>query len=197
MKHIYVMGTKFLLALAFTICCESSAEALYSSTSKAQIGIDGSNKIAAIWEASSQEQVNTSIQGSYGNSISENAINITDPKLFRVQRPLIATSSSIKATTKAAAVWIATDLTTNNKVIQATILNALGWNNQPVTLSYNDGTEQPCKDYQINISADGKTIVVSWSSYFPSSLDTIACCSVSRDGGLTWKKPENLGVGAR
>lgn len=192
MKYLYQTTAKFLMVAACTVLCESSAEALHSFTGKSQIGIDGANKIVAVWESSGMQQANASIQGAYGPSTPDEAINITDPKLFSARRPLLATSSSVRATTKAAAVWMAKDLTTNHKVIQATTLNALGWNNQPATLSYNDGTEEPFNDYQINISADGKTIVVSWTAYFPSLMDTIACAAISKDGGLTWSKPEGI-----
>ena len=144
------------------------------------------------WESSDPALSNSSIQGSYGNGFPGEIIEITDPKLFDAQNPLIAFSTSPLATTKAAATWIAKDLKTNNKVIQAAILTTLGWNNQPITLSENDGSEQVFKDHKIFISSDGRTIVANWTSFFPNLVNSIACCSISTNGGITWSKPAKL-----
>ena len=142
-------------------------------------------------EASNANQNMTNIQGSYGTALSENVIDLTDPKLYHAYKPVIVTSTSYKATVKAAAAWCAIHLTTGNEVIQVATLTGLGWSG-PMTLSFNDGTDKPSKDYKITMSDDGKVIVVCWSSTFPSMLDSIACSAVSTNGGLTWSGPEKL-----
>lgn len=191
MKQFCEICMLFLMIL-IGMFYNSTAEAIDCATGKPQIAIDGSNKIAAVWEASDFNNQSLTIQATYGNEFPVDMVEITDPKLFQAQNPLIAASSSKLATTKAAATWISRDLTTKNKVIQATILTSLGWNMHPVTLSLNDGSEQVSKDHKITISSDGMTIVTSWTSYFPSLKKSHACCSFSTNGGLTWSKPVKL-----
>ena len=183
----------FLIIFMCLICFwKSSANAAFLYPSKPQLSIDGSGKVICLSKAVDSKTLQTTIQGSWGNSFPSQMTSITDPEKFHVRDPILTSSSSAKATTKAAAVWMAKDLTTENHVIQGTLLTALGWKIPAFTLSLNDKSEQPRNDYQVTISQDGETIIVTWSSFIQSLNDTVPRCVMSKNGGLTWSPPVNM-----
>lgn len=167
----------------------SAAEPTYSAGAK--IKIDTSGMIAGVWESMDTPSQQYYINSSYGTATFPGTETmLTDPNLFYAHDPKIVVPTSDSATTKAVAIWMAEDLGTKNILIQATILTVLGWNTNILTLSFNDGSEKPNKDYEASISSDGLQIAVIWSAYAESTRQTTLRCATSSNGGLTWNIPQ-------
>lgn len=187
-----LLKTNFYIMLSIACFWSGDVHSVSTYSSNAKIGMDGSGNIVAVWEAFNLNARAYCINGTFGSSFPNTITQISDPSLYNALSPILVPSRSSKATTKAVAVWLANDLSTTNKVIQASICTVLSWNTIPSNLSLNDGSEVPNNDFQATISDDGNTIVITWSSYFPNIQNTVGRFVQSTNGGLTWSSPGNF-----
>lgn len=179
------------------ICMASFASILYTSleascdyAANPKAGVTSSGALACVWESYDQTTNQSFIKGSYGSDLASNVVQITDSALFSAYSPKISVSTSGGSVTKAVAAWMARDKVTNNLIIQTTVLTALGWNQNPKTLSNNDGSEKPNNDYDVSISPDGYQIMITWST-LTSNGENVLRYALSSDGGLTWSSAKD------
>lgn len=183
-------GINFAGSLFFAACLFSSSlySATYSYAGGANHKIDGFGNAAVVWRSLDKDTDRYLIRGGSGNPHAWHETEITNPTVVSAMNPTIAVSSSDTATTLGVATWEAIDLATGHRVIQASILTNKGWNRNPVTLSLNDGKEIPkFEDPQAAISADGSTIMITWSSEMTTTRRTYVRSATSTDGGVSWE----------
>ena len=99
----------------------------------------------------------------------------------------MAIANDINATTKAAVVWITTDLSSENNAINTMILTPSGWKHEPLLISSYHQSETPNPDCQVSISDDGNHIALIWSARLKNSSSVVSRSAVSDDGGMTWE----------
>lgn len=174
--------SKFMIFL-FILCAWTTPSNAQST--RVVTKIDGFGQIANVWQTTDPFNYLSKIQGTYGN-ISPSVVDLTSTSIEHATDPRIAASSDGSASTRAAAVWKAFDISTFNYIVQATIATSGGWVTSPTTLSLNDGSELPLDDVRLDISADGSLINVIWSAYDTVSGNTNTRAQISTDGGSTW-----------
>ncbi len=194
-----------LMAL-LCVSCTWVSQASATFAGNEQIGMDANGTLAAIWKDHDAVTSHHKIEGTVGNSSPWTIIDITDPTLFGVYNPVLAIAAGPvngdAGGSRAAAAWLAHDLTTGNYVIQATYLpfGSGNWfatpNPATQTISLNPpigpAEEIPYPDYRIVISDDGTTIVVTWVAVVMSDGATHVRINTSTDGGVTWAGPQTL-----
>lgn len=188
MEFLVVSSKKILLILMGVLIYHSYTEAI-GVDSVPQVGIDGNNTIAAVWQHDpNNKMMTTVIMGAYSHSL-QNVVTLTDETKFSARKPLLALASDPTTNIKGAAVWISLDINNGHNVIHTTTLQSpptLGWKQTPTTLSLNDGSEMPNDDYKIAISTDGQKIIVLWTAFFPADGITRNRIAISNDAGSSW-----------
>lgn len=156
----------------------------------AEIGIDGSGNYIAIWRKLDIATGNYEMRGANGNPFS--IVTLTDPTKVSIieEPPGLAVIGGTSGTTRAIAVWNANDLITTNNIIQVAILtkkkSSFKWSTTPITLSSNDGSENPQNDFKVAITPDGQNIIVTWTAFVVAENGYRVRSAMSADGGNTW-----------
>jgi hypothetical protein len=186
MMKIFQKFSKNLAISVFGICLwANAANATFSD--HASVGIDNAGTAVAIWRQVDPDTDNHEYRGSVGNGPSFILTTISDPTAVEGSTPpVLAVAKGTTTTTVAAAAWTAIGLTSDNSIVQVVTATSSGWSASPILLSLDDGTEVPQNDHRIDISANGQTITVTWSSFFPGSGENIIRFAVSTDGGSTF-----------
>lgn len=175
----------FSKKITFLICIFSWFETAFANfNGYPQIGVDGSNNIAAVWRTDLNTGL-SKIQGVYGPPGTLGTATDLSDATSNAITPQLAVSTSSQATTKAAAIWQAKD-SSGNFVIQVATYNSIsGWSSS-TTLSATDGSEMIREIYHVSISPDGSTIGANWAATMVLTGNTVIRYAYSTNGGVNW-----------
>lgn len=159
----------------------------YTFIDEVQTAFDGTGNIVFIARTIESSSPFYGICGASNYQPPFTLVLLTDVDRYNTSFPILAVSKTNTATTSAAAIWLASDLVTNNVVVQASILSKSGWKS-PVTLSLNDGMEKPRNGgHTVSISNDGTSILVTWPAVLNGAKNPVVLRSAfSSDGGDSW-----------
>jgi hypothetical protein len=181
----------YFLTIIFSIGSENFIECTQRSP---KTKVDGLGNLAVVW-VENDDGGNNVLMGAYGPGFPTSGTALTSNTALNVGTPRLVTSTSASTSTTGAtavAVYEAVDVTTFNTVIVTSIATSSGWNTTPITLSLDDGTESPNNDYRVSISADGETIIITWSSFLTTVDENVLRASVSTDGGTTFTSQASI-----
>ena len=184
--NIFQKICKSVAISVFGLCLWSNiANAI--TADHAVAGMDGAGTAVVIWREVDPDTDNHEYRGTVGNGPTFEITTISDPTTFEGSTPpqLAAAKAITLTSTIAAAAWTAADVTLGNSVVFVVTATSSGWSASPIALTPDDGSEVPQNDHRIDISPDGQTITVTWSSFFPSTGDTIIRFAIGIDGGGT------------
>jgi hypothetical protein len=132
------------------------------------------------------------VQSAYGVILTDQLTSALDSKDLSVNQPLIALKSNYAPKIQDAGLPLAEGLSAEDKSMQAEALYRLASKSQLATLFYREGNVEPCRDYQLVVSDEGETMILTWSSHCPALHESYAKSVMSTDGGLTWTHKEIL-----
>lgn len=183
-----------LAALFLTVCFGLTYEnCIYGTENHPQIKFDSTGKIASVWLEN--DGFNNFIQGIYcdpSTISSQVPLEISNPGVFNATIPLLlrtAVGPLDPSGATAIAIYLGFDSSDIPVILASRATASSGWNTNPEVISLEDGSESPNTDYQVEISDDGMTIVVSWSASLPAGV--VVRYAVSTDGGVSYSAPIN------
>lgn len=181
---------KFMAILVIASMWINQTEASPTFAGEEKIALLPNGNVIAVWRAYDLSNPNYQIRaatGSFGTIGNWTVQPITNSSTFYAEDPIrIAVSTLNTANTLAVFAWVGLDIGTGNKVLQAATLTTTGWTG-PIPISLNDGSESPTGHFNVYLSGDGVTALITWTTHNLTTNNAREIhAAISTNGGQNW-----------